>query len=278
MQQAEALVKQRQIEFDGAKTLRTKGYRAEAEFAAAEAALATAKANLIRAKRDLNRTRIQLPYEGMVRSRSANLGQFVNPGKELGVVFATDTAEVRLPLTDQDLAFVDLPAANEITASGASAEGPVVTLSAVQKGRMTTWIARIVRSEILKRADGSEEIMPSKCDRIVVKQNDLLYFETWGGGGWGDPLQRSAEIVAADVAKGLVSVEGARRYGVVVDKDGAVDEAATDELRTEIKSTRPEPNIFDFGGTVEELRERCFEETGLEPPKPPVFTRRAAKA
>ncbi len=147
LQQAEALVKQRQIEFDGAKTLRTKGYRAEAEFAAADAALATANANLIRAKRDLSRTRIQLPYDGMVRSRSANLGQFVNPGKELAVVFATDLAEVRLPLTDQDLAFIDLPDASEITASGASANGPIVTLSAVQQGRIATWTARIVRSE-----------------------------------------------------------------------------------------------------------------------------------
>jgi RND family efflux transporter MFP subunit len=145
--QAVALVKQRQIEFDGAKTLRTQGYRAEAEFAAAEAALATAKANLIRARRDFERTRIRLPYEGMVRSRSANLGQFVNPGKELGVVFATDIAEVRLPLTDQDLAFVDLPDASEITESGVSADGPAVTLTAVQRGRPVSWTAKIVRSE-----------------------------------------------------------------------------------------------------------------------------------
>jgi len=145
--QAVAVVKQRQIEFDGAKTLRTQGYRAEAEFAAAAAALATAKANLIRAKRDLERTRIRLPYEGMVRSRSANLGQFVNPGKELGVVFATDIAEVRLPLTDQDLAFVDLPDASEITESGVSANGPAVTLTAVQRGRPASWTAKIVRSE-----------------------------------------------------------------------------------------------------------------------------------
>ncbi len=147
VQQAQALLKQRQIEFDGAKTLRTQGYRAEAEFAAAEAALATAKADLIRAQRDLDRTRIRLPYAGMVRSRSANLGQFVNPGKELGIVFATDIAEVRLPLTDQDLAFVDLPDAREITESGESATGPTVTLSAIQRGRLASWTARIVRSE-----------------------------------------------------------------------------------------------------------------------------------
>jgi len=147
VEQAQALLNQRQIEYDGAKTLRTQGYRAEAEFAAAEAALATANANLIRAKRDFDRTRIRLPYEGMVRSRNANLGQFVNPGQELGVVFATDIAEVRLPLTDRDLAFVDLPDATEITASGISSNGPTVTLTAVQRGRSSSWTAKIVRSE-----------------------------------------------------------------------------------------------------------------------------------
>jgi len=147
VEQSRALVKQRKIEFEGARKLRSQGYRAEAEYAAAEAALATARADLIRAERDLARTQIRLPYEGMVRSRSADLGQFVNPGKELGVVFATDYAEVRLPLTDQDLAFVDLPDANEITQSGVSADGPLVTLSAIQRGRPANWKARVVRSE-----------------------------------------------------------------------------------------------------------------------------------
>ena len=61
----------------------------------------------------------------MVRSKDADIGQFVNPGTRLGVTFATDYAEVRLPLTDRDLAFVDLPYAAEITASGES-DGPDV--------------------------------------------------------------------------------------------------------------------------------------------------------
>ena len=48
------------------------------------------------------------------------------------------------------------------------------------------------RSEkILKRVDGSEEMMPSKCDRITVNAGDILYFNTWGGGGCGDPLKLS---------------------------------------------------------------------------------------
>ena len=146
VRQAEALVKQRKIEFDGAAKLRQQGYRAEAEYASAAAALASAEAELVRAQRNLERTEIRLPYEGMVLSKDADLGQFVSPGARLGVTFATDYAEVRLPLTDQDLAFVDLPEATEIAERGA-AEGPVVTLSATRMGKPAEWEARIVRSE-----------------------------------------------------------------------------------------------------------------------------------
>jgi len=143
---AEALVTQRQIEFDGAKKLRSQGYRAEAELASAAAALASAQAELVSAQRNLERTHIRLPYAGMVLSKDADLGQFVNPGTVLGVTFATDIAEVRLPLTDQDLAFVELPVAAAISSTG-SGSGPAVSLAAIQKGKLTNWDARIVRSE-----------------------------------------------------------------------------------------------------------------------------------
>lgn len=145
--QAEALLAQRQIEYDGALKLKNQGYRAEAELASAAAALATAQAELVKARRNLERTYIRLPYDGMVRQKEADLGQYVNPGSRLGVTFATDFAEVRLPLTDADLAFVDLPDAMEITESGGSVDGPAVTLSAVQRGLPAQWDARIVRTE-----------------------------------------------------------------------------------------------------------------------------------
>ena len=143
---ADALVAQRQIEFDGAKKLRSQGYRAEAELASAVAALASAQAELVSARRNLERTHIRLPYAGMVLSKDSDLGQFVNPGTVLGVTFATDIAEVRLPLTDQDLAFVELPAAAAISSTG-SGSGPAVSLTAIQKGKLTNWDAQIVRSE-----------------------------------------------------------------------------------------------------------------------------------
>ncbi len=146
LEQAEALVTQRKIEYDGTKKLQSQGYRAESEYASAAAALAAAKAERVRANRNLERTYIRVPYEGIVRAKETDLGEFVTMGTRLGVVFATDYAEIRLPLTDLDLAYVDLPDATEVTASG-NAEGPAVTLSATQKGQEVEWPARIVRTE-----------------------------------------------------------------------------------------------------------------------------------
>ena len=126
-------------------------------------------------------------------------------------------------------------------------------------------------SKRLLRADGSERWLPSKCDRIEVAAGDILYFNTWGGGGWGDPLERSAEQVALDVERGLVSPEGAQRYGVVVDADGGVNTAETEALRDRLRSGRGELPLFNFGGSVEELKSRCLQETHLPPPEQPVF-------
>jgi N-methylhydantoinase B len=126
----------------------------------------------------------------------------------------------------------------------------------------------------LVRTDGTEENIPSKCDRIEVNPGDILYFNTWGGGGWGDPTARDAELVLLDVRRGQVTVEGARRYGVVI-SEGKVDGAATQALRAEMNA-RPKPDgLFDRGFTsIEELKARCKAETGFEAPRAPVFRNR----
>jgi N-methylhydantoinase B len=126
----------------------------------------------------------------------------------------------------------------------------------------------------LRRRDGTRAILPSKCDRIPVKEGDLLYFDTWGGGGWGDPYQRPAEQVAFDVEAGLVTAAGAKKnYGVVLKRDGEVDEKATQALRARLSKKRGKTGIFNFGGSIKDLKKRCKAETGLEPPKQPEFPR-----
>jgi N-methylhydantoinase B len=122
----------------------------------------------------------------------------------------------------------------------------------------------------LVRTDGSEEVLPSKCDGIKVEVGDILYFNTWGGGGWGDPLERDSALVLADVKRILATVEGAKDYGVVI-QDGSVDEAATKALRDKMRAEREEITTFNFGPSIDEIRARCKEETGLDAPEQPVF-------
>ena len=126
----------------------------------------------------------------------------------------------------------------------------------------------------LVRANGSEELLPAKVDRIKVEAGDLLLSDTWGGGGCGDPLERDPSLVQFDVDAGLVTLEGARRYGVVLKDDLSVDAAATTTLRKRMASERGEKKLFDRGfDTIENLKARCREETGLEPPQQPQFAR-----
>ena len=121
----------------------------------------------------------------------------------------------------------------------------------------------------LVRNDGSEEWLPAKCDGIKVKEGDVLYFNTWGGGGWGDPYDRDPELVCVDVGRGLVTAEGAKRYGVVIADDGSVDTTATDKLRDELRTARGEFDLFSFGGTIEEIKAASLEQTHLPAPESP---------
>ena len=66
----------------------------------------------------------------------------------------------------------------------------------------------------VERADGTREVLPSKCHDVPVSPGDVLHFVTWGGGGWGDPLERDPELVALEVRRGLVTAKGGERYGV----------------------------------------------------------------
>jgi len=111
----------------------------------ARAELAAAKARLVLAELDLERTSIRAPYAGRVASRSADLGQVVGPGTALAVVYGIDRAEVRLPIADRDLAFLDIP----LSTSGAADDRPQVpvTLSTVFAAQRWTWSGHIVRVE-----------------------------------------------------------------------------------------------------------------------------------
>ncbi|KXJ61032.1 MAG: efflux transporter periplasmic adaptor subunit [Alteromonas sp. Nap_26] len=97
------------------------------------------EAKLERAKRNLSRTQIIAPYNGIVVERNIDLGQFVSTGSSIGMIYSTDTAEVRLPITDSDLMFVSI--------ASQKSEGAPVKLSATVGGVMRSWQGKLVRSE-----------------------------------------------------------------------------------------------------------------------------------
>ncbi|KAF5357830.1 hypothetical protein D9756_001803 [Leucocoprinus leucothites] len=113
------------------------------------------------------------------------------------------------------------------------------------------------------------QILQSKEDFVQVDAGDVLEWVTWGGGGYGNPLQRDPELVAKEVRQGLVI--NARRYGVCLTADGEVDFQATESLRASMKPRQEllSKEIFNRGGSMKELRQHCLGETGLPPPKLP---------
>jgi len=112
----------------------------------AEAALRDANARASRARRDLARTRVTAPYDGRVRSERVDVGQFVTRGQSVATIYATDYAEVRLPVHDDELAFLQLPLAS-LEQEQQPANHPKVILRADFAGQAHTWEGRIVRTE-----------------------------------------------------------------------------------------------------------------------------------
>ena len=116
----------------------------EPQLASARAALEAALAAEEAAKRNLDRCEIRAPFDGMVARAGVRPGQFAALATPLGELFATDVAEVRLPLIASDLSFIDLPRPGAKVALG---QAPKVTLSARAGERRMKWLGHIVRSE-----------------------------------------------------------------------------------------------------------------------------------
>lgn len=116
----------------------------EPQLADARAQLAAAEASLAEARLNLSRTRISAPFDGRVRTKAADQGQFISPGSRLGRVFATETVEVHLPLSDGELTLLNMPLAFQ---ASETEPGPNVRLSAIIGGQERVWTGEIVRTD-----------------------------------------------------------------------------------------------------------------------------------
>ncbi|WP_051785689.1 efflux RND transporter periplasmic adaptor subunit [Endozoicomonas numazuensis] len=151
----------------------------------ASANVKAASAQLEKARRDLERTQIRAPYDGMVRDRSINLGQFVSMGTQAGSIFAIADAEVRLSLKPSDLTFINLPSAGDVV------DEPIaVELSQSMGNRTLMWEASLDRVEgvvdeqsrmhyVVARVDDPYGLT-SDDDRFPLKAGSFVYARILG--------------------------------------------------------------------------------------------------
>lgn len=112
------------------------------QLAQAEAEVKFAEANVALAKLNIERTNITAPFNGRIKKTNVNVGQFVGVGTRLADIYDTGSVEVRLPLSDRQIALLDLPITGR-----ALQHKPQVQLTGIIGGKTHTWPAVITRTE-----------------------------------------------------------------------------------------------------------------------------------
>lgn len=181
-----------------------------------------AQATVDRAKRNLERTTIRAPFDGIIRSRTLELGQYVTKGNNLGELYGTQVAEVRLPLSNDDLAYLD------------SADNPKtsVILTASVAGKKQAWNGIIIRSEGI--IDPENRML-----YLVAEVNDPYQLLT----NKNLPSLKFGTFVDARIkgrtVNGIVKLP---RYLVrnnqvsVINKDNTIEKRAVNIVRTDFES------------------------------------------
>jgi membrane fusion protein, multidrug efflux system len=142
----------------------------EPQLAEAKANVDSAQARVVEAQRNLQRTTIKAPYAGRVLRKQVDVGQTVSPGNQLAVLFAVDYVEVRLPILNEHLDFLDLPENYRGELPTSERQHLKVTLKGTHGSKEVTWQGEIVRAE------GAFD--PDSRQLFVVAQVDDPYSRT----------------------------------------------------------------------------------------------------
>ncbi|MDA0693537.1 MAG: efflux RND transporter periplasmic adaptor subunit [Proteobacteria bacterium] len=111
----------------------------EPQLSAAKASLEAAKFEVQKAEQDLDKTRIRAPFDGRVRQKLADLGQYIGVGMSVADVYSTDQMRVKLPLTDRQLSLIDVG----VLESDLMAPEPV-TIAAQVAGASWEWSGQLI--------------------------------------------------------------------------------------------------------------------------------------
>ncbi len=208
LEQARALLKQRELEYEGAKSLKAKGLQAERQLAEALTLLRTARAELKRAQLNLQNTKVVAPFDGVLQARHVEVGDFVSVGDPLAEVVELDPLLVTGDVSEREVGVLQSGMAGAVELSnGVKLEGTLRFIAA--NANPTT---RTYRIEM-------EVANPPPHQR----------------GGMSATIHIPREAVNAHkVSPALLSLDDAGVLGIKsVDKEGVVQFQPVDILKSE---------------------------------------------
>ena len=149
----------------------------EPQIAEASANLHAAKADLTKAEEDLARTNVIAPYDGLVRQRNVDVGQHVSVGTVLGICFATDEIEVRLPVAEHKLALLALPAPGKKAMQGAMQGTAQATRQATTQSTLQekTQVTPIQLTVSLNKTEHHWLANLTRVESVIDDRSRMLY-------------------------------------------------------------------------------------------------------
>lgn len=140
LEEARAVMRQREIEFQAAEKLRDKGYRAETQYAAAAAALDAARALVKRWEIEVAQTKIRAPFDGIIDTRPVEIGDYVEAGTKVADIMDANPFLIVAQVAEQDVARLSIGAAGRARlSSGEEVEGRIRYIAATAETQTRTF-------------------------------------------------------------------------------------------------------------------------------------------
>ena len=209
--QAEATVRQREVEYEARERLKTESYVSEAQLQEAVALLETAKAELTRARLDLEYMTIRAPFRGALQSRDVEVGDFVSQGDPVATYVDNRTIIVSANLSEFDARYVNVGDSAEASlATGEQVRGRIRYVAPVADEATRTFVVELEvdnRGGELRAGGTAELRIPAQQVLAHRVSPSLLTLDDAGNVGIKIiNAEGRVEFVLADIA--LSSAEG----------------------------------------------------------------------
>jgi multidrug efflux system membrane fusion protein len=206
LRQAEAMVTQREVEFDAREKLKSSSYVSEAQLKEAAAALEAARAELTRARLDLEFMTVRAPFDGALQARAVEVGDFVSTGDPIATFVDNRKIIVSADLSEFDARYVSVgqPAAATL-ATGETVRGRIRFVAPVADESTRTFAVEL---------------------EVDNEDGDLR------AGGTAELFIPAETVLAHRISPALLTLDDAGNVGVkIVDEDGEVDFIVADIAR-----------------------------------------------